>query len=360
MALVPLRAFLGVVFCFAGLQKLANPNFFRATSPTSIQAQLVAAQRSSPLHHLLHPLMSVATPLGVVIALSELAIGLGVLTGILTRVAAAGGMVLSFMLFLTVSFHARPFYTGADIGYVFAFTPLLLAGPGLFTLPAFVDRLVPVESVYRRRPRPGLAGLGDRLPVDQGRRDALVTGAVVTAGLVLAALDATLGRLAKGTKAPEPVVQLGASAPPTTPPTTAPAPPTSTATTTAQTPATTAATRQAPSTTVTTRPSGVPGGTLLGPASDVPVGGAASFRDPSSGDPGIVIQARAGQFVAFDAVCPHAGCTVGYDNSQRIIVCPCHGSLFNASTGAVEQGPAASNLRGYRISEGSDGNLYLT
>jgi thiosulfate dehydrogenase [quinone] large subunit len=89
------------------------------------------------------------------------------------------------------------------------------------------------------------------------------------------------------------------------------------------------------------------------------VGGAASFQDPSSGDPAIVIQAQAGRFVAFDAVCPHAGCTVGFDQSQDILVCPCHGSLFNASTGAVEQGPAASGLKTISVTENS-GQLFVT
>jgi len=37
-ALLPLRAFLGFTFCFAGLQKLANPRFFDAADPASIQA----------------------------------------------------------------------------------------------------------------------------------------------------------------------------------------------------------------------------------------------------------------------------------------------------------------------------------
>ncbi len=36
--LLPLRAFLGFTFCFAGLQKLANPQFFDAADPASIQA----------------------------------------------------------------------------------------------------------------------------------------------------------------------------------------------------------------------------------------------------------------------------------------------------------------------------------
>src|SRR5215475_11237715 len=49
-ALLPLRAFLGFTFCFAGLQKLANPLFFEAGNPASIQAQLAGAARRSPIH----------------------------------------------------------------------------------------------------------------------------------------------------------------------------------------------------------------------------------------------------------------------------------------------------------------------
>ena len=50
----------------------------------------------------------------------------------------------------------------------------------------------------------------------------------------------------------------------------------------------------------------------IGPASEVPVGGSAAFTDPSTGDPSLVIQHTADQFVAFDAICPHDGCTVAY------------------------------------------------
>ena len=46
-AFLPLRAFLGFTFCFAGLQKLANPRFFDAADPGSIQSQLAGAARRS-------------------------------------------------------------------------------------------------------------------------------------------------------------------------------------------------------------------------------------------------------------------------------------------------------------------------
>ena len=74
-ALVPLRAFLGFTFCFAGLQKLANPGFLDAASPVSIQSQLAGAARRSPIHALISPLGHVAVLVGILIALGELAVG---------------------------------------------------------------------------------------------------------------------------------------------------------------------------------------------------------------------------------------------------------------------------------------------
>ena len=56
--------------------------------------------------------------------------GLGTLLGLWTRLAALGGLVLALTLFLTVSFHSSPYYTGADIVFVFAWIPLILAGSG--------------------------------------------------------------------------------------------------------------------------------------------------------------------------------------------------------------------------------------
>jgi thiosulfate dehydrogenase [quinone] large subunit len=146
-ALLPLRLFLGVTFCFAGIQKLANPNFFDANSPSSIQAQLIASIRISPLHELLGHLLRFAVPIGVMIAVAELAVGLGTILGLWTQVAAAGGVVLAFVLFLSVSFHSSPYYTGADIVFVFAWLPLVLAGSGgVLSLDAVIKARVAAEQ----------------------------------------------------------------------------------------------------------------------------------------------------------------------------------------------------------------------
>ena len=128
--LLPLRLFLGVTFLFAGLQKLANPDFFRSSSPISIHAQLVGTTHTSPIGGLLCHLTGASTLIGAVIAIAEVAIGVGALLGLLTRVAAVGGMLVSFSLFLAISFHTHPFYTGSDIVFLFAWTPFVLAGAG--------------------------------------------------------------------------------------------------------------------------------------------------------------------------------------------------------------------------------------
>ncbi|MGH9019870.1 MAG: DoxX family protein, partial [Acidimicrobiales bacterium] len=129
-AIAPLRLFLGATFLYAGLQKLANPNFLNSASPSSIQAQMIASVRVSPLSSVLTHLVQFAKPIGVVIALGEVAIGTGALVGLWTRVAALGGAVMSLTLFLTVSFHSSPYFTGADIVFFFAWLPLIIAGGG--------------------------------------------------------------------------------------------------------------------------------------------------------------------------------------------------------------------------------------
>ena len=55
--LLPLRAFLGITFCYAGLQKLANPAYLDRNSPTSVYAQMHALEHQSPIG----PLVSLST-----------------------------------------------------------------------------------------------------------------------------------------------------------------------------------------------------------------------------------------------------------------------------------------------------------
>jgi thiosulfate dehydrogenase [quinone] large subunit len=321
-----------VTFLFAGLQKLANPQFLSDSSPVSIHAQLVGAARSSPIHSLVTHLVPVAQAVGVVIAVGEVAIGLGVVVGLWIRAAAVAGMILSFGLFLTVSFHSSPYFTGSDIVFFFAWTPLVLAGAAG----------APAIDTWRTKTATAASDRGrhttSRRTVLSG---AVIGGAAAAVVLVGAGMAAGLGRLVGRTSATASggSTDLTPAAPTTAPVGTAP-------TTTG--PAGTAA------------PTTAPSGTAIGPSSAVPVGGSAAFTDPATGDPSLVLQPSKDDFVAFDAVCPHAGCTVAYQPSAGIIACPCHGSEFSARTGEVLRGPAATGLTPIAIREAGDGKLYVT
>jgi cytochrome b6-f complex iron-sulfur subunit len=82
-------------------------------------------------------------------------------------------------------------------------------------------------------------------------------------------------------------------------------------------------------------------GTVLTALSDVPVGSSVSAKD-SAGKPLLVSQPSAGKVVAFSAICTHQGCTVAPAGAK--FQCPCHGSMYDAATGAVLQGPAPKPL----------------
>ena len=85
-------------------------------------------------------------------------------------------------------------------------------------------------------------------------------------------------------------------------------------------------------------------------AADVPVGGGRVFDALKV----VVTQPTQGEYKAFSAVCTHQGCTVAGVEGGRI-VCPCHGSQFDISTGAVVQGPATQPLPEKKVTVGADG-----
>ena len=64
-----------------------------------------------------------------------------------------------------------------------------------------------------------------------------------------------------------------------------------------------------------------------------------------AGDPAVIVKLADGSFVAFDAVCTHAGCTVEWDQADRLLICPCHDAVFDpAADAAVLAGPARQPL----------------
>ncbi|MGS2589841.1 DoxX family protein [Streptomyces hebeiensis] len=135
-ALLPLRIFLGVTFVYAGIDKLTQNGFFAASGPGSVGEMMRGVRDSSAVPALVDLALKNPAGFGYAIAIGELAVGLGALFGVLTRLAAFGGVLLSLSLWLTVSWQSTPYYYGNDLPYLMAWVPLVLAGAPSFSLDA--------------------------------------------------------------------------------------------------------------------------------------------------------------------------------------------------------------------------------
>ncbi len=356
--ILPLRAFLGVTFLYASLQKLANPTYLDPANAQSVVGQMRTLRHVSPIGPLLGLSLHAPTLVGLLIAFGELAVAVAVLLGLWTRLAAVGGMALSLTFLLTVSWRTTPYYYGADIVFFFAWTVILAFGAanvlsldgwlhqrartaaGLESLPALVSVEVPrLRQLCGRgeacglrpdgrcgRQHCGVFPVAERLrpgvAADVDRRRLLLAGRVAMLAAVGAAftggITAWLGRLAGGTKSTQHDA-LTAGTPPSHAPSAKP-------------------------TASTSKASKPPPGKAIGRATQVPVGQAGRFTDPASGAPAYVVHASGNTFVAFSAVCTHAGCTVQFDSGSQQFVCPCHGGVYDAHTGRVLAGPPPSPL----------------
>jgi thiosulfate dehydrogenase (quinone) large subunit len=362
--ILPLRAFLAVTFIYAGSQKLANPTYLNPTNPASVVGQMHTLRHVSPIGPLLGLSLHAPTLVGLLIAFGELAVGVGVLLGLWTRLAAIGGMALALTFLLTVSWTTTPYYYGSDIVFFFAWSVIVAVGAGNVLsldgwlmhrartaagappLPAVVSVEVPrLRQLCGRadmcglRPagtctrgncgvfpvaeqlRPGLAADLDRRRILLGTRTVLIVGGVT---LATGGLTAWIGRLAGGTDKSGKAA-LGTSG--------------------RQPPASRTKPSAAPdaSASATPSPKAAPG-TAIGRTSQVPAGQAGQFTDPKSGQPAWVVHPSGTTFVAFSAVCTHAGCTVQFDSGSMQFVCPCHGGTYDARSGQVVAGPPPSPL----------------
>lgn len=317
VALFPLRLFLGGTFVYAGVQKLADAGFLHAGAPTYIGTQLQGFADGTPGGFILstfalpHPVLS-----GIGVAIIEIAIGLLAIAGLLTRVAAAGGLALSLLLFLTASWHTTPYFLGPDIVFAFAWLPFVLTGAS--DQPA-LDHAI-------KRPSPDLirrTTLGMDVEGTSAAYQSVVTRRALVAEFGLAALGlAGIAALLKGNyRAPVTTAAAGPSS----------ASESASASGQGASPAAGSATEGIP-----------PNAVKLGPSSRLPAEQGATYQDPADGQPDVIVRQADGTLTAFSAVCTHAGCTVGYQGG--VIACPCHGATFDPQTGAVTGGPAPQGL----------------
>lgn len=99
-------------------------------------------------------------------------------------------------------------------------------------------------------------------------------------------------------------------------------------------------------------PSSAPGDQPLATVAQIPLGGGVILAKQSI----VLTRAADGAVHAFSAVCTHQGCTVD-KVSGGTIRCPCHGSTFDAATGAVTGGPAPTALPKIAVAV-RDGGVY--
>ena len=329
LALFPLRLFLGGTFVYAGIQKLSDPGFLHPGAPTYIGTQLHGFANGTPGGFILetfalpHPAVA-----GVGVAITEIAIGLLTLAGFYTQAAAAGGLALNFLLFLTASWNTTPYFLGPDLVFSFAWLPFVLTGAS--GQPALDNvSLHPSEALMRRtRLRPPDPHESPEAAATSTRRVLLVqfaAGALAIAGIstlakgtYTAARTLAAGGKGGGAKAGPTAKNAGGTSPP--------------------------ANGKVPANAV-----------KLAPGNRLPKGQAATYADPANGSPDILIRGSDGSLKAFSAVCTHAGCTVGYENGT--IVCPCHGGEYNAETGEVIAGPPPAPLEPKKVVE-AGGEIY--
>lgn len=314
IALLPVRFFLGATFLYAGLDKLLDPTFLDPAAATSLHAQLAAFARFSPLGPLITATLPFNVAIGLLIAVAEIGIGIGALTGLAFRVAALGGLLLSLLLWLTASWATHPYYLGADLPYAVGWLALAIAGHANVLIPArFADRAAPDRTSASAALTPAL-----EVPSSPERRLLLQTATL--AGLAAVVASLTLPLRAVG------LLSGGSGSGPTPGPSPTPFP--------------------TPGATVP------PGSVAVASVADVASAGAIAFTIPfnapaplPAGDPGVIIQLADGSFAAFDATCTHAACTVEWDAADRLLVCPCHEAIFDAEHGAaVLGGPAPAPL----------------
>lgn len=289
-----LRAFLGVTFLFAGVQKLFDPGFLHAGSPTFVGAQLHGFAQGTPAGPLMSLLDQMPVVAGIGIALLEIAIGLGTLLGVAPMTAAFGGVAVSLTLWLSATWHVHPYFLGSDSIYTVAWLALLT---GLWQM---------------ERARNGRV-LGPVEVLDRMDRRQFLRGTVI-AGLTLG-----LAAASKAFAAPFAHSTIGGRR--------------------AQGGSATGATGSGSS--------GSPsvGGRTITTLDRLPVGKAIGFMAPGVGA-AVLVRLATDQVVAYSRTCTHAGCLVGYDASNRILFCPCHGAEFDPARGAAPiAGPTSTALQ---------------
>jgi thiosulfate dehydrogenase [quinone] large subunit len=310
-ALRILRAFLGVTFVYAGLQKFLDPGFLHAGSPTYIGTQLEGFARATPAAPLMRLLAHAPVVVGIGVAVTELAVGIAVLAGIGLITASVVGLVINVVLWLSATWHVHPYFLGSDSIYAVAWLALIV---GSWQVAA----ARPTPHVSRREPEGAVA------------RRAMLRGGLV-AGIALA-----FGGIANALAGPPSAASSGITVAGGSD--RAPRDPTRTA----EPPSATGSPSSTPTPSIA--------GRRIANLDALKVGQAVGFTAPGVG-PAALVRLANGDVVAYSRVCTHAGCLVGYDASARLLVCPCHGAEFDPAQHAdpIAGSPTSTPLQMIRV-----------
>jgi 3-phenylpropionate/trans-cinnamate dioxygenase ferredoxin subunit len=91
----------------------------------------------------------------------------------------------------------------------------------------------------------------------------------------------------------------------------------------------------------------------VGSSKDVVAG---TMRVFDVGETKVTVARAGGGLHAFDDTCTHRGCSLAKGKLEgTTVTCPCHGSQFDVTTGAVLRGPAERPVRSRSVHvEGED------
>lgn len=112
-----LRIFLGVTWIYAGWDKASDPGFLTKGSASYIGTQLTSFSQTSPIGSLLQHAIEHAHLVGIFVMLSEFAIGIAALLWVAPATTAFSGFAMSTGLWLSSSFHVKPYFFAADTAY---------------------------------------------------------------------------------------------------------------------------------------------------------------------------------------------------------------------------------------------------
>lgn len=299
-----------MTFVYAGVQKFLDRGFLHAGSPTYIGTQLRGFAVGTPAAPLMRLLDRAPFLVGIGVALTEIAVGLAVLVGIGLLVASLVGFSINVILWLSATWHVRPYFIGSDSIYAVAWLALIV---GLWEL-------------ERRRSRGRTRSIAQRVgSID--RRQLLRGGAVAGAALMLAVVtDAFAAPLTNSSERASGIgPDAGGAATKPSPPSSAP-----------------------PASSFAPQPAST--GRTIATLDQLPIGRAIGFTAPGVG-PAALVRLADGSVVAYSRICTHAGCLVGYDPQAELLVCPCHGAEFDPSQRAqpIPGSPTSTPLQMIRV-----------